>query len=100
MHRFGEVANRSGGGGGAVVKQDFLQHGGALSVDSCNSQDAGGGLHVGGIFNQSSNSAARFTACRARVGGCLGVDGSVLMSGSNTFERCVAFGDRAGLQSL
>ncbi|CAE7904868.1 unnamed protein product [Symbiodinium necroappetens] len=60
----------SGEGGGAVVKQDFLQHGGALVVDSCNSQDAGGG--------------------------CMGVEGSVFMSGSNTFKRCVALGDRAG----
>ena len=100
MHRFGEVATRSGGGGGAVVKQDFLQHGGALLVDSCNSHDIGGGLHIGGIFKQASNSTARFTACRARVGGCLGVNGSVLVSGFNTFKRCVAFGDRTGLQSL
>ncbi|CAE7245086.1 unnamed protein product [Symbiodinium necroappetens] len=85
-----------GQGGGAVVKQDFLQHGGALLVDSCNSHDVGGGLHIGGIFNQTSDSAARFTACRARVGGCLGVDGPVFVSGSNTFKRCVAFGDREG----
>ncbi|CAE7351307.1 unnamed protein product [Symbiodinium sp. CCMP2592] len=89
-------AHRQGGGGGAVVKQDFLQHAGELLVDSCSSNTNGGGLFVGGTFNQVSNTSARFAACRARAGGCLGVNGSVYVSGSNTFEQCVAFGDAEG----
>ncbi|CAE7351298.1 unnamed protein product [Symbiodinium sp. CCMP2592] len=89
-------ALQEGGGAGALVKHDFLQHAGELLADSCKANGNGGGLRVGGDFIQLSETSARFTACRAQIGGGLSVDGSVNVSGSNTFEKCVASATLAG----
>ena len=76
------------------MEQSFLQRGGHLLAEDCLSKFDGGGLHILGSFSQVSSSSTRLTSCKAQRGGCMSVNGSVDVSGSNAFHRCVAFEDR------
>ena len=82
----------AGSGGGMLVHEDLLQHGGELAMEFCESRRGGGCLRVGGHFHQWLPSSSRFTGCKAGWGGCMDVRQSMEVSGFNSFDACTTSG--------